>query len=133
MKINKKIFEIEEKKTCKEMKLNHNLEVLSSLKHSINEKSINDVKILVGKEKKEFYASSFLLAARSSVFRTIFFPSNSIDQTKQLELKDILPNNFLDFLNYLNTGEIELNGQVSFRFKIHLILILKIYPHKERL
>ena len=55
------------------MKINHSSEVLSGLKSSLNSSTLNDVKILVGKEKKVFYASSLLLATRSPISKAMFF------------------------------------------------------------
>ena len=99
------------------MKINHSSEVLSGLKSSLNSSTLNDVKILVGKEKKIFYASSFLLATRSPIFKAMFFTSGLIEQqTKQLELPDANSTSFLSFLEYLTIGEIELTGQVKTSF-----------------
>ena len=96
------------------MKINHSSEILSGLKSSLNSSTLNDVQILVGKEKKVFYASSLLLATRSPIFKAMFFTSGLIEQqTKQLELPDANPTSFLSFLEYLTIGEIELTGQVK--------------------
>ena len=96
------------------MKINHSLEVLSGLKGSINDSTLNDVKIFVGKEKKEFSASSLLLATRSPIFKAMFFTSGLREQqTKELTLTETNPNTFLSFLQYLTIGEIELTGQVK--------------------
>ena len=66
------------------MKITHSSEVLSGLKSSLNSSTLNDVKILVGKEKKEFYSSSLLLATRSPIFKAMFFTSGLKEQqTKQ--------------------------------------------------
>jgi hypothetical protein len=110
------------------MKINHSSEVLSALKSSINSSTLNDVQILVGKEKKVFYASSLLLATCSPIFKAIFFTSKFIEQhTKQLELPDANPTSFLSFLEYLTIGEIELTGQVKIIFFKKINSYLKIF------
>lgn len=99
------------------MRVNHSLEVLSNLKQVVNDSTINDIQILVGKEKKTFYASSFLLATRSPVFKKMIFHSNSKKKLKQLDFPEINSNAFPSFLEYLNTGELELTGQVRIKIK----------------
>lgn len=97
------------------MKISHTLEIISGLKSIVNAPTLSDVKILVGKEKKEFYASSLLLAARSPIFKEMYFSSGAQDQKlKVLELQEVNPTHFLAFLEYINTGEIEISEKVRF-------------------
>lgn len=96
------------------MKVSHSLDVISSLRNTINDSTVNDVQIYVGTEKKVFYGSSFLLASRSPIFKSLLFNSDLEQQPKEIELSTISPNNFPSFLDYLSTGEIELTGIVIF-------------------
>lgn len=96
------------------MKVSHASELVSNLKGILNDPTLSDIQILVGKEQKVFYANSFVLASRSPIFKAMFFTSGLREQqTKQLELKESNPITFLSFLEYLTTGEVELTGQVK--------------------
>ena len=93
--------------------ISHNSQVIFCLKDSTNNSTLNDVQILVGEEKKVFYASSFLLGSRSPIFKAMFFTSGLKEQqTKQLELKDTNSDSFLSFLKYVNIGEIAITEEV---------------------
>lgn len=90
-------------------------EVISSLLEAANERKLNDVTVYVGKERKEFYVSSFLLGARSEVFKKMFFLSELKEQqTKEWTLEDLSPNFFPHFLQFLYSGRVSITPQVTF-------------------
>ncbi len=99
------------------MKIKHNSEVISALKASLADPSLNDVKLFVGKEEKVFLANSYILGARSPVFKAMFFTSGLKEQqTKEVKLPQTNPQTFPSFLEYILTGEIELTAQVNLNF-----------------
>ena len=100
--------------------VSHSEELLLQLKRKVNEgqSGVNDLKILVGKEKKVFYASTFLLATRSELFEKMFFKSGMKEQqTKVWELPEAKPETFLYFLEYLSTGKVLITAKVSTNLK----------------
>lgn len=109
------------------MKIIHSLEVVSCIKKVLNDATLNDVQFVVGKEKKVFHASSFLLASRSPVFKAMFYSSESKEPhaTKQvIELLEANPEIFFAFLEYVITGEIHLTGQVIWIKKLYFFRLL---------
>src|SRR5690606_25556079 len=96
--------------------VSHSEELLLQLKRKVNEKQsgVNDLKLLIGKGKKEFYASSFLLATRSELFEKMFFKSGMKEQeSKVWEIVEANPETFPYFLDYLYTRKVEITAKVS--------------------
>lgn len=86
--------------------------LISGLSNIVNNELINDIEIYVGREHTKFYASSFMLAARSPIFFRFFF-GDSTTPPKNLMLEDANPDQFLSFLNFVYSGMVTITPQVN--------------------
>ncbi|XP_054164990.1 speckle-type POZ protein-like [Oppia nitens] len=78
---------------------NHRFKQLFSVKE------LTDCRLIVGKDKKVFYASKLLLSSNSEVFEKMFTTDCKEKITNEVVIDDIESNVFDQFLNYLYTGK----------------------------
>ncbi|XP_054165069.1 speckle-type POZ protein-like [Oppia nitens] len=73
--------------------------------HLIGVRKLSDCQLIVGKDKKEFYASKLVLSARSEVFQNMFTNDCLEKSSNKVIIDDIDSDVFEIFLRYLYTGE----------------------------
>ncbi|XP_054165124.1 speckle-type POZ protein B-like [Oppia nitens] len=73
--------------------------------HLFGVRELTDCRLVVGKDKKEFFVSKLVLSARSEVFRKMFTTDCLEKKTNEVVIDDIDSNVFEQFLCYLYTGK----------------------------
>ncbi|XP_067935690.1 BTB/POZ domain-containing protein 19-like isoform X2 [Watersipora subatra] len=84
------------------------------MKKMINNKDMNDIKFLIGPNRKAIYGHRILLSARCDVFRAMFLDQGSMqhaDKEVPFVLSDITPDIFLAVLEFIYTNCVTLSSK----------------------
>ena len=73
-----------------------------------------DITLLVGSEKTPVAAHRAILAARSPIFKAMFFGNmaESDSNCKQMHLPEVAPKAFIEFKKYLYSGCASITGDI---------------------
>ncbi|KAJ6249545.1 btb/poz domain-containing protein [Anaeramoeba flamelloides] len=90
--------------------------ILDVMSNMMNNQRFADVKFLIGKDQKEFYANKIFLQNCSELWKTLFYEENwrqNVQRIKVVEIPSIEPEIFLQILGYVYLRRIILTKENS--------------------